>query len=219
MMLSEKTGNWYFPQKFTNLFSFHKKKSLPIQSLRLTWVYTLARRALAALPFKVPDGNRWSCGELQHGRIILLQHMFEKRVLTLFNSLKNQIAKWAPFCHLIKVLGFVSILKFSLFWMNGLQKMQQQKCKRQHLGWRFGRCLKSISLSHARWYFTETLIWDFKEHVSPEYLQQCENLWDRYRKNYIRTTPSEWCVWKKLAACISVTCTSVVCIWANRPGP
>ena len=29
-----------------------------------------------------------------------------------------------------------------------------------------------------------TSIWDFKEHVSPEYLQQCENLWDRYRKNY-----------------------------------
>ena len=58
MMLSKKAGNWYFPQKFTNLFSLDKKKvfqsNLWVKLESTPWHEEL----LQALPFKVPDGNR-----------------------------------------------------------------------------------------------------------------------------------------------------------------
>lgn len=204
MMLSEKTGNWYFPQKFTNLFSFHKK-SLPIQSLSLTWVYTLARRALAALPFKVPDGNRDGVvGELQHGRIILLQHMFEKRVLTLFSSLENQMGTLLPSAKSAGLCFYLEVLTFLNEWTtkNATTKMQEATY------W-----LEVWSAFEIHITFTRQVIF----HCRPRFetsRNMCHlNTYNSARiceigiERTIGTTPSEWCVEKKLAACKSVTCT------------
>lgn len=68
-------------------------------------------------------------------------------------------------------------------------------------------------------YLTVTSIWDFKEHVSPEYRQQCETVWDRYRKNY-RNNPFWMMHVKKIGGLYICDVYILLSVFgANRPGP